>query len=234
MNLFRCRRPFVEEMKTIAFAPKHDFSKLLHNKAGFVSEVYMLLAAQLAVTAAVIAYLRDHAYKPTIGYFIPLAVGSLLAVTALVALPMQPLPKVLVFTVLSVMVGMLSSAASDHVPGEAIQSAVSSVAGVFVTMTVVAVVLAALGVDLSFMAFSLLVALIGLIVALVSTAVFYPKSSTVVRLVLTAGVVLFSVFIAFDTNVMLLERTDDDVAGSALALYLDIINLFSEFIGLRQ
>ena len=51
---------------------------------------------------------------------------------------------------------------------------------------------------------------------------------------LTAGVVLFSVFIAFDTNVMLLERTDDDVAGSALALYLDIINLFSEFIGLRQ
>ena len=51
------------------------------------------------------------------------------------------------------------------------------------------------------------------------------------RALFGVGAALFSVYIAYDTNALLM-RPDQDVVSSALALFLDAINLFQDLLGL--
>jgi modulator of FtsH protease len=80
------------------------------------------------------------------------------------------------------------------------------------------------------MGFALMMALIALIIAWIVIS-FVGASTLVLKVMLTIGVVLFSIFVAFDTNALLLDSRRDVVDG-ALGLYLDVINLFSNLLGL--
>jgi len=209
-----------------------SFGSLVADRAPFLAAVYCVLAMQLGVTAAVIAYLRGHKYAPTLWNVAPLAVASLGAVLVMTLVPMHPALKLAVFTAFSVMIGALSIAASDRVPIEAVQSAAMSAVGIFLGMTLLAFALAAAGVDLGFMGFALLSALLGLIVAMLVCAFVYPKSGAVRRALFAFGAALFSVYIAYDTNAMLMRAGEQDVVTAALGLFLDVFNLFQDLLGM--
>lgn len=217
--------------KSIAFADKSNFSSMLFKHKNFIACVYLLLAFQLAVTAGVISYLRSKQIHPRKVFFIPLAILSFLLILALAMIPMPTSVKLLLFTAFSMIIGLLSSAAYVGSPDD-IKAAVVSTASMFVAMTAVAFLLAYAGIDLSFMGFSLLAALIGLLVSGIAVMFLMPYSTKARKVFLTIAVVIFSVFVAYDTNVMIMDPKD--VTSSAIGLYLDVMNLFTDFLGLRQ
>lgn len=213
-------------------ADKTGFGKRLQAKSGFLAAVYLTLAVQLAITAAVVAYLRKRPelYEKLNRLWIlwlVLTIGILLLIGFI---PGMPLPvKIALVAVFSVILGFTMLAASSKVDAQAIRAGIVSVAAIFVVMSAVGVGLAALGIDLGFMIFVLLAALIALIITFI-VMMFIPVAKTAVKAVLIVAMVVFSVFIAFDTNVMLQPWYDLDFIDAAMGLYLSVLNLFNDIL----
>jgi FtsH-binding integral membrane protein len=219
-------------MPKIIKATNANFTKLLSEKRGFLVSVYLLLAIQLGITAIVATYMRRHqeVHDVIARLAILWFIMSLIIIIVLAAVPMPTLLKLALFTIFSVLLGFNCIAASNLVSTETIRIALMATVGVFMAMTALAIGLAAAGIDLSFLSFALFAALLGLLIALIAAS-FLHASRTIVRVILVFGVVLFSIFIAYDTNVML-QSGNNDVVMSAIQLYLDILNLFTELTGL--
>jgi FtsH-binding integral membrane protein len=218
--------------RQILAAPKGNFGKLLVQRKEFLASVYMLMAAQLAITAGTVHYMRQNQglYEKVKKFWLLWLILTLVLVFVLVATNLPMPVKLVLFSTLSILLGMNMLAASKAVPVEAIRAAILSTIGVFVAMTIVGFGLAAAGINIGFMGFALTMALVALIIAWIVIS-FVGASTLVLKVMLTIGVVLFSIFVAYDTNALLLDSRRDVVDG-ALGLYLDVINLFSNLLGL--
>lgn len=206
-----------------------SFGKLLSQRKRFIASVYSILAIQLAITFVVATYLRDNpsVYKFSMKFFIPLLI---IPFTIIFAFPFcPPALKFGLFCVFSFIFGILSLGASRYVSSEVIEFALLSTLGIFIGMTIFGVILASVGIDLSFMFFMLFCALLGLLVVRI-VLLFTPASNYVNKYVATFSVILFSIFIGYDTNRMLQKNYSIDVIDTAMGFYLDIENLFSNFI----
>ena len=64
----------------------------------------------------------------------------------------------------------------------------------------------------------------------------YPVNRKTYMTINTFGIVLFSLFIMYDTNKILVryKNTEVDCVRGALDYYLDLINLFIRFLGRRR
>lgn len=221
-------------MPSLISAPKQNFGKLLNRRGGFLAAVYALMVFELAVTASVITYMRHNQdllakARKLWWLWLVLVIGLMLVLT-LVRLP--AVVRFLIFTLVSVILGITALASSEKVSLENIRAAVVSTVAVFAVMTMLAIVLAAAGIDLSFLTFALMVAALALLIGWIVT-LFVKPTTAVVRALLITGVVLFSIFVCFDTN-MLLMSTNRDVVDGSIGLYLDVFNLFSNFLGLEE
>lgn len=213
-------------------APTANFGKRLLARSGFIASVYATLAIQLAVTAAVVTFLRRRpdVYGRVRSLFWLWFVLSLLVILALAFVPLPIAAKVVLFAAFAILLAFNFVGADRSIAPETIRSALISAAAVFVTMTVLGFGLAAAGVDLSFMVYVLLAALIGLIVTFV-VLLFVPVSKAFLKGVLLFGMTLFAIFIAYDTNVLLQPNYLGDFVDAAIGLYLDVVNLVSQIIG---
>jgi modulator of FtsH protease len=203
------------------------------NKGGFVLNVYLLLAVQMAITSMVVGLLRKNQelyqrLSKSFLLWIILSFGVLLLMT------LAPLPtffRIVLFTIFSMILGLLSIAASSRIGDTVIRSALYSVLGVFVSMSLLGYALASAGIDIGFLGFGLLMALLGLIVATLITTFVIPVTEETKKTIVIITIVLFSIFVAFDTNQML-TRQNPSVVHTAVGLYLDLLNLFTSFIRL--
>jgi FtsH-binding integral membrane protein len=212
--------------------PASDFGSLVRDRSGFLLSVYGLLFVQLLITYAVVLVLRKHpdVYAKIHKFvFLWFVLGLVLILT----IGLAPIPawlKLVLFTCFSVVLGFNMLAASTKVGDELVRAALMGALGIFVVMSLIGFALAGLGVNLSFMQFAMTVALLGLIIGML-IAWLMRASSKVVKAILVVSVVLFSVFVSVDTNTMLMD-VNSDVVMSAVRLYLDVINLFQDLVGL--
>ena len=120
------------------------------------------------------------------------------------------------------------------IPKEFITQALSGTIGVFVAMSIVGIVLASMGIDLGWMGLILLGALIGLIVAsLIVMFLDKNKSSLLHKTILIIGLILFSIYVIYETNIMLQKDYNQDFINAAVDLYLDFINIFVRILALE-
>lgn len=212
---------------------------LISVKKEFLVKVYMTLIAQLCITFAIVYLFRfppekmpKTAKKQVIAY----SIVSLLIVILITMFNFPSWAKLLLFTVLSVMFGMVLHYTSAYASVELITQALMSCIGVFLCMSVFAFVLASLGYDLGFMILYLIAAIIGLLVA--SIVVFFlggkKKLSKTHKALLILGVIIFSVLIMVSTNVMLQKEYDMDFVTAAIDLYLGFMNVFTRLLTLEQ
>lgn len=129
--------------------------------------------------------------------------------------------------------GMNCIAASSKIPPETIKAALTATVGLFVFMSLAGFGLASSGIHLGFLSYALLCSLSALLVAFI-VMLFIPVPSFVEKVVLTLGITLFSVFVAFDTNVMIQKDYYGDMVGATIDLYLDVLNIFTELVALDQ
>lgn len=209
------------------------FGKRLAARAPLLAKVYALLLAQVLITAAVVFYLRLHpaVYKAAQRWLLLWFLLGLGIVIAIGAFPrMPPAAQLALMTAFSVVIGLTLLAASPQVPAGVIRGALAGVAIVFALMTVLGLGIAAAGVDLGFLYFTLLFALLALLAGMLLAGWLFP-SQAAFRWMLVAGIVLFSILVAFDTNRMVMDSRAG-VVESTLGLYLDIANLFQQMVGL--
>lgn len=224
--------PGIATRRRVLGASTANFGKRLLARSGFIASVYATLAVQLAVTAAVVTFLRSRpdVYARVKKFFWLWFVLSLLVILALAFAPLPVAVKVVLFAAFAVLLAFNFIGADRRIAPETIRSALISAAAVFVTMTLIGFGLAAAGVDLSFLAYVLLAALIGLLVTFV-VLLFVPVSKGFAKGVLLVGMTLFAIFIAFDTNLLLQPNYLGDFVDAAIGLYLDVVNLVSQIIG---
>jgi FtsH-binding integral membrane protein len=144
--------------------------------------------------------------------------------------------KFIIFTVFAIVNGALLHNASQFMPKELITQGLQSTILIFVIMTIFAFILASLGINLSFLGMILFAALIGLIVATVLHMIIgkHDKNSQLYKILRIFGIVLFSIYIAFFTNMILQKEYNDDFVSAALDLYLSFINLFADLLSLES
>lgn len=220
--------------RRVLSAPKANFGARFRARSGFIAAVYVALAVQLAITAALSAYFRKNpAIYERLGKFWIL--WLILNIAVLLALAFLPLPfaaKALLFVLFAVVLSFTFVAGDRRVSPETLRAALAATVGIFVAMTVVGYGLAALGVDLAFLSYVLLAALVGLIVTYV-VLYFFPVGKKVMKALLLFAMTLFAVFIAYDTNALLAPGAPtgpDAVLNAAIGFYLDLVNLFGEAV----
>lgn len=212
-----------------------NFGKLLIQRKWFIAQVYAILVIQLAITFIITKFLRNNQpiYKFAMKFFIPLLIIPFIIIFVFPYCPYNV--KFLLFCLFSFTFGILSIGASRYVSDELIKVALLSTIGIFIGMMIVGLALASIGINLTFMGFILISILLALIIVQF-VLIFVPVSSQVRKYIATFVVILFSMFVAFDTNRMLQKNYNLDALDTAMEFYLDFENLFQNFIqiGLNQ
>jgi len=196
-----------------------------------LAQVYLILAAQLAITAVTAGVLRQHqkTEEKIQRYWFLWFILSILLIIAIVGSESLSIwVRLALLTAFSVVLGLTSIVASTQISAATIKAGIIATAGLFVALSLLGSILLGFGIDLSFLAFSLTVALIALIVVFV-VMIFVPVPSKAHKAVLAFAVVLFSIYIAFDTNIILQKGFNDPVLG-ATSLFLDALNIFTDVV----
>lgn len=201
---------------------------LFVGKEIFLTQVYLTLIVQLFVTFFIVYSFRSH---PTLSkatkHSIFLYLIVLLGLIILLTLPMPIWLKLLIFTIFAMVNGGLLHNVSAIIPQQFITQALLGTIGIFIALTFVGVIIAMMGINLSWMGFILFGALIGLIVASLIVLIFDKnKSSILHKVILIIGLILFSVYITYNTNIMLQKEYNEDFVTAAIDLYLNFINIF--------
>ena len=223
-------------------AAKVSFAKLIKQKQGFLTAVYVTLIVELVITFAIVYQFRNHpalskTTKQSFWVYLLVTVGLILILSLV---PMPIWMKVLLFTAFAVVIGGLLHHASHKVPTALIDQALYGAIGIFVVMSVFAFVLASMGVNLGFMWMILFAAIIGLFVAnliiilMGKTRDENNKLTPLYKTLLVIGLIIFSIYIMFSTNMMLQKDYSDDFVSAAIDLYLGFINIFTKLFILES
>jgi len=211
-----------------------DIATLLKSKGTFMAAVFATLIAQLAFTFYVMhAIGNDPSVASKVkSWFLVIFLAQIAILFILALVPMPMIAKLLLFTVFSGLSGMLLSNLNS-IPQSVLNAALLGTIGVFVTTFIMGLALTVAGVDMSWMGGYLLAALLGLLIAQI-VMLFFTVSSTMHKIILYIGLALFSVYIVYDTNVMLGRDYQGDYVTGAMDYYLDFINVFVRLVDLMN
>ena len=216
-----------------------NFSKLLREKKGLMLCIFLTLTFQLIVTTLTMKY--DYKYqlldKQSLIVVI-LGIVCLFGLLYLLILPGIPfVVKQLLFVIFSVMFGLVLSQSIHAIKDpKIIEGAAYATLINFALMFVVGMGIVYMGYDLGWMGVYLLIGLF-ILIAVGFISLFTPESPMVNKAISVVSIILFSAFILYDTNNILLKTSGnggDDCIRGGLNYYLDIINIFSNYLDLGK
>lgn len=218
----------------MASVPKmQPFLALLKQRKGFLIAVYTTLIIQLFITFSIVYFFRIHPLLSNISKqsFIFYLLLSLCLILVLVLIPMPVWLKLVIFTFFAMVIGAMLHNATLIVPEQLITQALIGTMSIFIILSIVAILLAAMGIDLGWLGMILFGALIGLLIATILIIVFEKKAtSTVHKVLLVLGLILFSIYVVYDTNIILQRNYNKDFITASIDFYLDIINIFIRMV----
>ena len=203
---------------------------LVRAKRYFLTQVFATLVLQLAVALLTMHLLKDSPwvakiFEPRFLYLLVVVLPLLLLVFVLAAIPMPVELKMVLFTVISFGVGLLLTRLAKRYGDGVVRAALAGTTAMFAVLIVVGGALAGAGVDLAPLSIYLFTALMALVVASV-VMLFVKVSSLFQRVFSTLIVILFSIYVVFDTNMILQRDYAGDFVEAALDYFFDFINIF--------
>jgi FtsH-binding integral membrane protein len=211
--------------------------KLLNEKKGFFALILATLISQLYITYYVSENIKveeDDNKKifnsKVIGAYIVLFVVILI----LAFITMPPWLKFILFSIFSTAFGVILGYRKSGVDPGIVKSALVGTASIFITMFAFGVALIASGIKLGFQfGLGLFFALLLLVIIFIVN-IFILESSFLKKLIVIGSLLLFSIYIMYDTNSILQRNYYGDFVTASLDYYIDIINIFSDLlIGLQ-
>lgn len=200
---------------------------LIYKKKEFLILVFANLITQLGITY----YVMNKTDNPEIGFW-PLIIMQIAIIYVLVLVPMHPIFKFLIFGIFSWSFGLNMSHLKTRYDPEMINIAILGALSVFGVMMTAGVVLSGFGIYLGYQFGAFLFwALLALIIAKVIN-MLGPQLTAVKKVLAYGGLGLFSVFVVYDTNNILSRDYKWDFITASMDYYLDILNLFSNFLSI--
>lgn len=211
--------------------------KLIYEKRGFFALILANLLLQLYITYYVSENVKvgeeEEKGKDAKNYdmkYIGAMVVTIIIILILALVTMPPWLKFILFSLFSAAFGVLLAYRKYGLDAGVIRSALVGTASIFVTMFVFGLVLIMSGIQLGFMTgLILLFALLALIIISI-VQYFIAQSSFLKKLIVIATLLIFSLYIVYDTNTILQRNYDGDFISASLNYYLDLINIFSAFL----
>ena len=208
--------------------------KLINEKKGFFALILANLLLQLYITYYVSENVKVDEEKNAKKFdskFIAACIVSLVIILVLAFITMPAWLKFILFSLFSAAFGILLAYRKYGLDAGVIRSALVGTASIFVTMFVFGLALIMSGIQLGFMtSIVLLFALLALIIISI-VQYFIAQSSLLKKLIVIATLLIFSLFVVYDTNSILQRNYDGDFISASLNYYLDLINIFSALLG---
>jgi FtsH-binding integral membrane protein len=203
----------------------HKLMNLIIQKKTFLILIFSNLIAQLGITY----YVMNKSNNPQIGFW-PLFAIQIIIICALILVPMPAILKFFIFSVFSWTFGIMMSHLKGSYEPALINIAIQGALSIFGLMFAFSIVLAGFNIYLGykFSAF-LFWALLALIIARLVN-MLGPQLSTTKKTLSYIGLGLFSLFVVYDTSQILSRDYYGDFITASLDYYLDILNLFSNFL----
>jgi len=212
-----------------------NFSKLIHKKKGLLKCIFTTLLFQLVVTSLtfIIIYRSEFIKKRQNSsnllnslLFLFFAIALIFTMSSYNLSFMQ---RSLLFVLFSILQGLFLGYNLKYLRGNTILSALVFTGVLFLLMLLVGFIMVYFNVDLSWLGVILFFLLLFLIIVrIMNYFIPYSKSSDLYLRIF--ALLLFSVYIVYDTNIILLRydaiKYDRDCILGALDYYLDIINIF--------
>jgi len=187
-------------------------------------EFFILIFANLIVQLGITYYIMEK--TPAAKNFWVLFGIQLIIIFILVLVPMPSWMKFILFCAFSYTFGLSLSNLKSKYDSTMIQSAIMGTIGIFGVMMAFGVILIMTGIKLGLQfGLGLLFALLMLIIVRI-VYMFIPSSSGTKRYLTIVSLMLFSVYIIYDTNTILQRNYFGDFITASLDYYLDIINIF--------
>lgn len=137
--------------------------------------------------------------------------------------------KFILFTLFSTITGFVLKIALEKTSSEVIETALIATTIIFVSFIVLGLIISGFGIDLGFLGLFLFGLLLLIIIVRV-VMVFMKTSSNIKKTVTVLTLLLFSVFIVFDTNQILQRDYQGDFITASLDYFLDIINIIVNIV----
>ena len=218
---------------------KNDLSqlfKLISEKRGFFALILATLVAQLSITYYVSENVKieDEEEKnetKDVNKFNPKLIGAYIGAFVLILIlafiTMPPWLKFILFSLFSGAFGIILGYRKSGLDPNIIRSALVGTASIFVLMFTFGLALIASGIKLG-LTFGLGLLFALLFLTILSIVQFFIDESSFLKKILVIGsLMLFSLYIMFDTNSILQRNYNGDFITASLDYYLDIINIFS-------
>jgi FtsH-binding integral membrane protein len=201
-----------------------DMFSLIVSKKEFFILIFANLIAQLGITYYIMQK-TPAADKNAINFWLLFGIQIILIIV-LGLVPMPSWMKFLVFSVFSYTFGLSLARLKTNYDPAMIQTAIMGTIGIFGAMIAFGVFLIMTGIKLGYqIGLALFYALLLLIIVRI-VFMFMPSSSGTRRYLTIFSLMLFSVYIIYDTNTILQRNYYGDFITASLDYYLDIINIF--------
>lgn len=196
----------------------------------FFTSVMLTTLVQLGITFATLLYLPR---APSGALLMAALLGYIALFLLLIFVPMPVTVKMCLYTCASVCLGAVLRRATAYLPAGLVQVALLSTIAVFSVLLAAGIMLAAAGYDLSGAGMLLCAALMAVIITqlvdrLMAAA---PRKS---KTLATICLIIFSMFVVYDTNIMLRKDYAGDVVTASLEYYLDFVNIFNDVIAVTS
>jgi len=207
--------------------------KLISEKRSFFALILANLLIQLYITYYVSENVKVDEEKDAKKFdvkYIGAVIVTIIIILILAFFTMPPWLKFILFSLFSGAFGILLAYRKYGLDSSIVKSALVGTASIFVTMFVFGVALIMSGIQLGFItALILFFALLALIIISI-VQYFIIQSSYLKKVIVIASLLIFSVYIVFDTNIILQRNYDGDFISASLNYYLDLINIFSALL----
>jgi FtsH-binding integral membrane protein len=216
----------------------NSLSNLLYAKKDLLVKTFANLIFQLGITYYVMDKTdisKDKEKKGKYNYtFILMFLYMIAFILVLGFIPMPTWLKFILFCGFSYCFGYILSKLKSFVSEEVIKNALLGTISIFAIMFALGLFMLLSGIKLGiktgiFLFFCLLFLIIG---KLLNN--FTKKSSEISKNLTIIGIILFAIYIIYDTNTILQKNYDGDFITASLDYYLDTINIFTNLVNFNS
>jgi len=221
----------------------NNFKNLISKKRWLIFCIFFTLLLQLSITIGTYFYIdKNPKLKKQLqienNNIFKLGFIFLFLIILIIAMVSFNLPfsiRFLMFTIFSIIQGIFFLFATHHIPNEIIKAALVSTNFIFILFLIVGTILVYFKINLSFLYLFLIFSLIFIIISRIINF-FMVYSSNISKILTVFTLFIFSIFILYDTNNILLryENTGVDCIRGSLDYYLNLINIFSSMLNLNS
>jgi FtsH-binding integral membrane protein len=212
----------------------NDLIKLFNQKKDFLLKIFSNLIFQLIVTYIVATKAQGYDISKVNMNFWVFIIPAFILIF-LMAIIQNPFIKFILFTMFSILFGLMLSYRFMITSPEVIKTALIGVLGIFITMFLFTLVLLMMGIDVgSTFGLFLLMGLIAMIIVLIVSH-FMKNYSKYYKIFSGILLFLFSLYLIYDTtNILIRDFYKGDFISASLDYYLDIINIFVNLLNLSN